>query len=171
MGKRVNFDVSDETTEQIEQAMAVIGARSQRSLFLRALNRLLESHRLVHDEKRMIVAVRSERWHRVSKAADDAIILEQPKSPTYRWLIDRPGDWRATPWIKGARLHVSDIMAMVAAEPDLAPEKLAEDLHIPMLALDEAFSYIAANRDLIEAEEREAAARIRKSKKRAPASR
>ena len=167
MTKRINFDVDDETTLKIEQAMAATDSPSKRALFLRALERMIEDHRLVHEENRVIVAVRSERWHRVSKAADDAIVLEQPRSPSYRWLIHRQGDWRATPWIKGTRLHVSDILAMTQAEPHLALEQLADDLKIPAAALDEALSYIAANRDLVEAEEREAAVRIRRSGKRA----
>ena len=168
MAKRINFNVDDETTLQIEQAMAATDSPSKRALFLKALDRLIEGYRLVHEENRVIVAVRSEQWQRVSKAAGDAIVLDRPWSPSYRWLVHRQGDWRATPWIKGTRLHVSDILAMTQAEPHLIPEQFASDLKIQVSALDEALSYIAANRDLIEAEEREAAARIRRSGKRAP---
>lgn len=155
MSSRINFDVDDETRVKIDDVMATTGISTKRRLFEVALDGLDRIQRLVHDG-RVIVAVKPSQLDSFVRAAGEGVlIVEQPTVTIPRWLVQRPNDWRSTPSIKGSRVHVSDVLAILKADPDLTPDEIARDLMVPADAVSECLEYAGANRPLIEAEERE----------------
>lgn len=161
MTTRVNFDVDEETKIRIDDVMSIAKISTKRRLFEMALDMFEKVHRLV-SQNWVVVAVKSNQLPGVLHAAHDGVVIvNEPDNPTYRWLVARPGDWRTAPWIKGTRLHISDIMAMTKTDPSLSSEDMANDLKVPREAIEESLAYIQTNQSLIEAEEREAATRAK----------
>ncbi len=161
---RVNFEVDPETKRRIEDAMESLELDSQRQLFAKALDTLLREQSLVRDENRAIVAIRASLLGKASRVLGDVMILERPRRSKTDWLVMRPGDWRSTPWIKGTRLHVSDIRSLRRTEPDFDAETLADELSIPPTAATEALDYIEEHEELLAAEEREAGRRSKRGR-------
>ena len=162
MTSRINFDVDEETRVKIEDVMATTGISTKRRLFEAALDVLARVQRLVHEE-RVIVAVKANQLDSVLQSAGEGVlIVEQPPATQPRWLVQRPTDWRVTPWVKGSRVHVSDVLAMLAADPELTPAEIADDLKLPADAIAECLAYAKTNKALIEAEDREAGLRNEK---------
>lgn len=73
-------------------------------------------------------------------------------SPT--WLVARPHPWRRQLWIKGRRVTAGDLARTVEIE-GWTPEMASTELGLPIEAVLEAQRYLAQNRELVEAEERE----------------
>jgi len=80
--------------------------------------------------------------------------LEEVLAPEWAWLVSRPHPWRRQLWIKGRRLTAGDLARTMEIE-DWSPERAAAEFDLPVDAIVEAQRYAAANRDLVEAEERE----------------
>jgi uncharacterized protein (DUF433 family) len=159
MASRINFDVDEETQVKIEDVMASTGISTKRRLFEAALDVLARVQRLLHEE-RVIVAVKANQLDSVLQSAGEGVlIVEQPPGTGPRWLVQRPGGWRSTPWVKGTRVHVSDVVAMLAADPKLTPREIADDLNLPVDAVNECVVYAKVNKALIDAEDREAGLR------------
>lgn len=88
--------------------------------------------------------------------------LEEQLSVSDTWLVERPHPWRRQPWIKGRRLTAGDL-ARTAEIEGWTPDEAAAQFGLPLQAVLEAQRYLAANRDLVLAEERENALAARAS--------
>jgi uncharacterized protein (DUF433 family) len=169
MASRINFDVDDETKVKIDDVMAATGISTKRRLFEAALDILARVRGLVR-EQRVILAVKTSDLDSVLRSVDKGVlVVEQPPAQAPKWLVPRPSDWRSTPWIKGTRVHVSDVIAMLAADPELTVDEISQDLKVPAEAVSECLAYAEANKALIEAEERETALRSEHRGDHAPA--
>ena len=171
MPSRINFDVDEETGIKIADIMAATGISTKRHLFEAALDILARVQRLV-SENRVVLAVNSSQLDSVLRAVGDGVlIVERPLGTPCRWLVQRPTDWRSTPWIKGTRVHVSDVLALQKADPQVSEQELAHDLNVPLEAIAECTAFARANMGLIEAEDREAGLRSNSREHLEPAAR
>lgn len=75
-------------------------------------------------------------------------------SPTWTWLVERDHPWRRQLWIKGRRMTAGDLARTVEIE-GWPVERAADEYDLPVEAVEEAQRYLAANRDLVVAEEQE----------------
>lgn len=80
--------------------------------------------------------------------------VEEQLPTEWEWLVQRPHAWRRQLWVKGRRLAAGDLARTIEIE-DWAPERAATEFDLPLEAILEAQRYLAANRDLVLAEERE----------------
>ena len=80
--------------------------------------------------------------------------LEEAMSPAWTWLVERDHPWRRQLWIKGRRMTAGDLARTVEIEGWPA-ERAADEFDLPVEAVEEAQRYLAANRDLVVAEEQE----------------
>lgn len=80
--------------------------------------------------------------------------VEDQMAVDWQWLVARPHPWRRQLWVKGRRLAAGDLARTVEIE-DWSPERAAAEFNLPLEAILEAQRYLAANRDLVLAEERE----------------
>jgi uncharacterized protein (DUF433 family) len=87
---------------------------------------------------------------------EEAVVpeLEEALSNQWTWLVAREHPWRRQLWIKGRRLTAGDL-ARTAEIEGWDAERVAHEFDLPVEAVDEAQRYLAANRDLVLAEERE----------------
>jgi hypothetical protein len=80
--------------------------------------------------------------------------IEEQIVQDWRWLVQRPHPWRRQLWVKGRRLAAGDLARTIEIE-DWSPGRAATEFNLPLDAILEAQRYLAANRDLVVAEERE----------------
>lgn len=125
---RLNFEVTDAFRRRVEELRDRLGLRTMTALLAAAVGALEAS-------------------------LADKPLIEKPYANS-QCLVTRPG-WRKTPWIRGHRLHVSDLVQdIVDTENDMA---IAIDYCLPVEAVEECREYIKKNLDLIKQEENEAA--------------
>ena len=105
------------------------------------------------DEGKRVIAVRRDRLPDQFEEPVLPGIEEQLLNDTI-WLVQRPHAWRRQPWIKGRRLTAGDLARTIEIE-DWTPERAAAEFDLPVDAIFEAQRYLAANRDLVLAEEQE----------------
>lgn len=70
------------------------------------------------------------------------------------WLVARPHPWRRQLWVKGRRLTAGDL-ARTAEIEGWTAERTASEFGLPIEAVLEAQRYLAIDRELVVAEERE----------------
>jgi uncharacterized protein (DUF433 family) len=80
--------------------------------------------------------------------------LEEAMTPGWQWLVERDHPWRRQLWIKGRRLTAGDLARTMEIE-GWSAERAADEFDLPVEAVEEAQRYIAANHDLVIAEEQE----------------
>jgi uncharacterized protein (DUF433 family) len=80
--------------------------------------------------------------------------VEEQLNDVPTWLVARPHPWRTQLWIKGRRLTAGDL-ARTAEVEGWTPEQAAKEFDLPVEAILEANRYLAENRQLVLAEERE----------------
>jgi hypothetical protein len=80
--------------------------------------------------------------------------LEELLVPAWTWLVARPHPWRRQLWLKGRRITAGDLGRTTEIE-GWSPEQAAAQFELPVEAVLEAQRYLALNRDLVVAEERE----------------
>ena len=80
--------------------------------------------------------------------------IEEQMATDWRWLVQRPHPWRRQLWVKGRRQAAGDLARTIEIE-DWTPERAATEFDLPLEAILEAHQYLAANRDLVLAKERE----------------
>ena len=76
--------------------------------------------------------------------------------------MDRPPRYLPKPWIRGRRLHLSDVVPYLR-EAEGAADEVAAVLDLPPGAVRECAAYYDQHRDQVEADLREAAAQARQS--------
>jgi len=104
------------------------------------------------DGKRVVAVTRDQIPARFEEPVFPGI--EQQLATDWRWLVGRPHAWRRQLWIKGRRMTAGDLARTIEIE-DWTPERAAVEFDLPLEAVLEAQRYLAANRDLVIAEERE----------------
>jgi len=77
----------------------------------------------------------------------------------WQYLIARPHRWRRQLCIKGRNMTVGHLVSTVRANR-YTPEQASEQLELPLPAINEALSYYAEHRDLIEMEASEERRRV-----------
>ncbi len=80
--------------------------------------------------------------------------MEDGGHDEWTWLVRRPHPWRRQLFVKGTRITAGDIARTVEVE-GWTPERAAEEYDLPVDAIREAQRYLASDRDLVLAEERE----------------
>jgi uncharacterized protein (DUF433 family) len=78
---------------------------------------------------------------------------------SWRYLVARPHRWRRQLCIKGRNMTVGQLVSTVRANR-LAVEQAADEFELPPAAIEEALSYYAQNRALIELESAEERRRL-----------
>ena len=79
--------------------------------------------------------------------------------PRWQYLVARPHRWRRQLSIKGRNLTVGQLVSTVRANR-YTPEQASEELELPLAAINEALTYYAEERELIELEANEERRRI-----------
>jgi len=79
--------------------------------------------------------------------------------PPWRFLVSRPHAWRRQLCIKGRNMTVGQLVSTVRANR-LSPDAAAEELELPLEAVQEALAYYAANEGLIQMEASEERRRL-----------
>ncbi len=79
--------------------------------------------------------------------------------PRWQYLIARPHRWRRQLCIKGRNMTVGQLVSTVRAN-QYTPERAAEELELPVAAVNEALAYFAEQRELIEMEASEERRRL-----------
>lgn len=102
---------------------------------------------------RRVVAVPADQ---LPSAYEEPVIpgLEDALRSSWTWLVEREHPWRRQLWIKGRRLTAGDL-ARTAEVEGWSAQRTADEYDLPLEAVEEAQRYLAANRDLVIAEERE----------------
>lgn len=77
----------------------------------------------------------------------------------WNYLVARPHSWRRQLAVKGRNLTVGQLISTMRAN-GLNPEQASEDLGLPLGAIQEAETYYAENRALIELEAAEERRRL-----------
>jgi uncharacterized protein (DUF433 family) len=72
-------------------------------------------------------------------------------APPWQYLIARPHRWRRQLCIKGRNMTVGQLVSTVYANR-YTPEQASEELELPLPAINEALTYYAENRELIQME-------------------
>jgi hypothetical protein len=140
--KRANFDVTPEQQARLEELKDAMRASSLKDAVLRTSAVMLLLARELADGKHLYLGERRE-------SADRLVLPElEPLSPPWRWLVARPHPWRRQLWVKGRRLLASQIWNDMRANA-LTAEQVAEDLDLPVEAVDEIVRYCEANAALI----------------------
>lgn len=80
--------------------------------------------------------------------------LEGAMTAKWKWLVEREHPWRRQLWIKGRRVAAGDLARTVEIEGWSAGQG-ADAFDLPVDAIEEAMQYLAENRELVLAEERE----------------
>jgi uncharacterized protein (DUF433 family) len=80
--------------------------------------------------------------------------LESLKPPRYRYLVQRPHEWRQQLYVKGRRLTAATVFKDYRLEKR-TPQQIAEDWDLPLDAVLECIYYCQENQALLamEAEE------------------
>lgn len=71
--------------------------------------------------------------------------------PRWQYLVARPHRWRRQLSVKGRNMTVGQLVSTIRANR-YTPEQASDDLELPPAAINEALSYYAENRELIEME-------------------
>jgi uncharacterized protein (DUF433 family) len=79
--------------------------------------------------------------------------------PRWQFLIARPHRWRRQLSIKGRNMTVGQLVSTVRANR-YTPDQASDELELPLAAINEALTYFAENRDLIEMEASEERRRL-----------
>jgi uncharacterized protein (DUF433 family) len=69
----------------------------------------------------------------------------------WRYLVARPHPWRRQLAVKGRNMTVGQLVSTIQAN-HLSPEQASADLELPLELIQEAMTYYAENRALIELE-------------------
>jgi len=77
----------------------------------------------------------------------------------WQYLVARPHRWRRQLCMKGRNMTVGQLVSTVRANR-LTPEQAAEELDLPVAAIQEALNYFDENRALIELEAAEERRRL-----------
>lgn len=109
---------------------------------------------------RKVVSVDPAELSRLSHALELVSRVALPANELYEHLVARPHPWRRQLALKGRNMTVGQLVATMRAN-DLNPEAAAEDLDLPLTQVREALAYYEAHHDLIDAELREDAHRLR----------
>ena len=80
--------------------------------------------------------------------------VEEQLANDWTWLVQRPHPWRRQLFVKGRRLAAGDLARTIEIEA-WSPHEAAEQFELPLDAILELQRYLAANRELVLAEERE----------------
>jgi uncharacterized protein (DUF433 family) len=102
--------------------------------------------------------------HQLTDALSRIQLLEEEVSngttlPRWQYLIARPHRWRRQLCIKGRNLTVGQLVSTIRAN-HYGPEQAADELDLPLAAINEALTYYDEYRNLIEMEASEERRRI-----------
>lgn len=140
--KRANFEITPEQQARLDALKDAIQASSLKDAVLRSSAVMLLLARELADGKHLYLGERRE-------SAERLVLPElESLSPRWRWLVARPHPWRRQLWVKGRRLLASQVFSDMRAN-DMTPEQIAEDLDLPIAAIDEVVRYCEENAALI----------------------
>lgn len=150
--RRLSVDLPPET-EAATRALANQYFRGVTTDAIRASLSLLAWVIEAKREGKRVVAVRRDR---LPDQFEEPVLtgIEEQLLTDATWLVQRPHPWRRQPWIKGRRLTAGDLARTIEIE-DWTPEQAATEFDLPIEAILEAQRYLAANRELVLAEEQE----------------
>lgn len=150
--RRLSVDLPPETEAQT-RALANRYFRGVTADVIRASLSLLAWMIDVKRDGRRVIAVRRDR---LPDQFEEPVLpgIEEQLLTDAAWLIQRPHPWRRQAWIKGRRLTAGDLARTVEIE-NWTPEQAAVQFDLPVEAILEAQRYLAANRELVLAEEQE----------------
>ena len=150
--RRLSVDLPPET----EAATRHVANRYFRGITTDAIRSSLSLLAWVIEAKREGKRVIAVRRDRLPDQFEEPVLpgIEEQLSSDPTWLVDRPHPWRRQPWIKGRRVTAGDLARTIEIE-QWSSEQAAAELDLPVEAILEAQRYLAANRDLVLAEEQE----------------
>lgn len=150
--RRLSVDLPPET----EAATRVMADRYFRGVATDALRASLSLLAWVIDAKRAGKRVVAVERDQMPQQFEEPVLpgLEEQLTPETVWLVERAHPWRRQPWIKGRRITAGDL-ARTAEIEAWTPDEAAAQFDVPVEAVLESIRYLAANRDLVLAEERE----------------
>jgi uncharacterized protein (DUF433 family) len=158
--QRVQLDLRPEQVHLLELLQEQLGLRSRADLVEESISTLLW---FVQERRRgrKVVSIDPAELSRLSHAlefASRASVL--PANELYEHLVARPHPWRRQLALKGRNMTVGQLVATMRADA-LTPEAAAADLDLPIAQVREALAYYEAHPDLVDAELREDAHRLR----------
>lgn len=150
--RRLSVDLTPDT----EAATRAMADRYFRGVTTDAIRASLSLLAWVIDAKRAgkrVVAVSSDQ---VPQRFEEPVLpgLQEQLKTDMTWLVERPHAWRRQLWVKGRRMTAGDLARTVEIE-GWTIERAANEYDLPIEAIVEARRYLAANRELVIAEEQE----------------
>lgn len=150
--RRLSVDLPPDT----EAATRAIADRYFRGVTTDAIRASLSLLAWVIDAKREGKRVLAVEGDNVPRRFEEPVLpgLEEQLTTDMTWLVRRPHAWRRQMWVKGRRVTAGDLARTVEIE-GWTLEQAAEEYDLPVAAILEAQRYLAANRELVIAEEQE----------------
>lgn len=150
--RRLSVDLPPDT----EAATRAIADRYFRGVTTDAIRASLSLLAWVIDAKREGKRVLAVDRNHVPERFEEPVLpgLEEQLTTNMTWLVRRPHAWRRQLWVKGKRVTAGDLARTVEIE-GWTLEHAAEEYDLPVAAIVEAQRYLAANRELVIAEEQE----------------
>lgn len=150
--RRLSVDLPPDT----ESATRAIADRYFRGVTTDVIRASLSLLSWVIESKREGKKVGAVRRDRVPDQFEEVILpgLEEQLTVDATWLVNRPHEWRRQPWVKGRRITAGDLARAVEIE-GWSTQEAAAQYDVPVEAILEAQRFLAQNRDLVLAEERE----------------
>lgn len=143
--KRINFDVSPEQDAELAWLRDALGAASTKDTVLRAVRVLAVLSRETRQGAHLYVQTLNGESVRLLLPELETV------GPDWNFLVQRPHHWRKQPYIKGTRMRASNVWNDIVTN-QLTPEDMAEDLQIPLPAIQEAIAWCELNQDLLRME-------------------
>ena len=147
--KRQNFDVTPEQESEIAALRDALGVSSAKDAVLRAVRIASILSREARAGKVLVLRDAAGGMERLMIPE-----LENPAPSGWRYLVERPHNWRRSPYIKGRRLPAAVVWHDLIANHQTVDEA-AEDWDLPVEAVSEAVAWCEQNRAMLtmEAEE------------------
>lgn len=143
--KRLNFDISPEQEDELNKLRVDLGTSTTKDTVLRAVRVLSVLSREARGGGRLYIQSRDGETNRL-------IVPElEDLGPRWTWLVQRPHPWRRTPHLKGRRILASSVWRTMLAN-EMTVAETAEDLGLPVAAVEEAVAWCDANAELVEME-------------------
>jgi hypothetical protein len=141
--KRQNFNVTPEQEAEIEWLKDALNAPTTKDALLWAVKFSGVMAREVQRGRTIYLADESGEKERVLIPE-----LERSIKGQWKYLVERPHDWRRQLFIKGRKLLASSVwMDMIVNEQ--SREEAAYGWDLPVEAIDEVIQYCESNKDLI----------------------
>lgn len=150
--KRQNFNITPEQEAGIAQLKELIDSPTTKDAILSAVRVLTVLAKELKEGRQIYMAAEgSAKMHKLLIPE-----IEVLKPPRYKYLVERPHEWRCQLYVKGRRLPAASVYRDYLLEGRTIDE-LADDWELPAAAVEECIRYGEENQALFQMEAEEEA--------------